>query len=236
MGGGTLATDAVLVDPSGSVTSVTLPAPRAFAVATRLAGGNVLITGGSDTTGVVATALLYDAGAKTFSMLAPSGDGRAAMQVPRGVAHRDAPAVGRGVHLRRQRRPRVGRQHRAVDARHGRLRRHARVQPAAARARLRDRADRRHRGARRRRDLAAAAGQSVAGARSDRLSPGAGHGDRRARRRSDRRLGARRGHLDDARSTAACSTSAAAWPTRARSPAGPRLFVPCFGTCLDITP
>ena len=86
MGGGTLATDAVLVDPSGSVTSIALPAPRAFAVATRLSDGNVLITGGSDTTGVVATALFYDAGARSFSMLSPSGGARAEMQVPR-VAH-----------------------------------------------------------------------------------------------------------------------------------------------------
>ena len=86
MGGGTLATDAVIVDPSGSVSTVALPAPRAFAVATRLSDGNVLVTGGRDTTGVLDSGLVFDAGAKSFSMLSPSGDARLAMQVPR-VSH-----------------------------------------------------------------------------------------------------------------------------------------------------
>ncbi|HEY2743852.1 MAG TPA: kelch repeat-containing protein, partial [Polyangia bacterium] len=89
MGGGTLATDALVVGPTGSVASVTLPSPRAFAVATPLGGNGstFLVSGGVDATGTALdSALLFDASAMSFSMLAPTGDGRAAMQTPR-VGH-----------------------------------------------------------------------------------------------------------------------------------------------------
>ena len=83
MGAGTLATDAVLVAPNGSTTSVPMPAPRAFAVATLLKDGTILVSGGVDTTGTLDSGLLFDPNAKSFSMLSPTGDGRAAMQTPR---------------------------------------------------------------------------------------------------------------------------------------------------------
>jgi hypothetical protein len=83
MGGGTLATDAILVAPDGSSTTVAMPAPRALAVATLLPDGTVLVSGGSDTTGVLDSALLFDPTNASFTPLAPTGDGRAAMQTPR---------------------------------------------------------------------------------------------------------------------------------------------------------
>ncbi len=83
MGGGTLATDAIIVAPDGTSTTVPLPAPRALAVATLLADGTVLVSGGTDTTGVLDSALLFDPTSSTFTMLAPTGDARAAMQTPR---------------------------------------------------------------------------------------------------------------------------------------------------------
>ncbi|MGZ3407382.1 MAG: hypothetical protein ACXVAN_13115, partial [Polyangia bacterium] len=51
MGGGALATDALVVGADGATTSIALPTPRAFAVATRLADGSVLVTGGVDAMG-----------------------------------------------------------------------------------------------------------------------------------------------------------------------------------------
>ena len=93
---------------------------------------------------------------QSFATLSPSSGRRATMLSP---AHRslgDAVAVGRGVPLRRQRRPRVGRRRRAVVARRRRLRRSADLQRRAAPASRRRRARRRHGRARRRRVVAAA--------------------------------------------------------------------------------
>ena len=85
MGGGMLAGDAVLVAVDGSTSTLTLPTPRAFAVATRLADGDVLVTGGADEMGPRDDALLLSHTSLTFAPLAPSS-GRAAMLTPR-VGH-----------------------------------------------------------------------------------------------------------------------------------------------------
>lgn len=87
MGGGTLATDAVVVDQSGNVTSFPLPSPRAFAVAEWSPGG-VLVTGGVDTTGPRDDALLYRGPRSSGPMLSPLAPtaGRARMLSPR-VGH-----------------------------------------------------------------------------------------------------------------------------------------------------
>jgi hypothetical protein len=85
LGHGTLATDAVLVAVDGSSRSVALPSPRAFAAATVLADGRVLVTGGVDDAGARDDALLFSPVDQTFATLSPSS-GRAAMLTPR-VAH-----------------------------------------------------------------------------------------------------------------------------------------------------
>jgi hypothetical protein len=84
-GGGTLASDAVVVAADGSATTLALPSPRAFAVATRLADGRVLVSGGVDAAGVRADALIYTPSTRSFAAPAPSG-ARAAMLTPR-VGH-----------------------------------------------------------------------------------------------------------------------------------------------------
>ena len=86
LGGGTLAPDAVVVAADGtSTTTVALPSPRAFAVATLLADGRVLVTGGVDGTGPRGDALVYAPGDAALSPLAPAS-ARAAMLSPR-VGH-----------------------------------------------------------------------------------------------------------------------------------------------------
>ncbi len=85
MGGGTLAGDAILVAPDGSTATVALPSPRAFAVATTLADGNVLVSGGVDGSGARDDALVYTAATRSFAVPSPSS-ARAAMLTPR-VGH-----------------------------------------------------------------------------------------------------------------------------------------------------
>jgi hypothetical protein len=85
MGAGMLASDAVIVSGTGETTSVALPTPRAFAVATVLNDGDVLITGGTDDAGPRNDALVFSTMSKSFSALSPSS-GRATMLTPR-VAH-----------------------------------------------------------------------------------------------------------------------------------------------------
>lgn len=81
-GGGTLATDALVVAPDGSSTAIALPTPRAFAVATRLGDGSVLITGGRDDTGPRDDALVYSPSSHSFAAPAPAS-ARATMATPR---------------------------------------------------------------------------------------------------------------------------------------------------------
>lgn len=87
MGGGTLASDALLVAGDGSATSLPLPSPRAFPAVTPLADGRVLITGGVDANGPRDDALLFDPAAGTIAPLpTPTSGARAAMLSPR-VGH-----------------------------------------------------------------------------------------------------------------------------------------------------
>jgi hypothetical protein len=84
-GGGTLATDALVVGPDGDVHSVPMPAPRAFAVATLLAdksANRILVSGGIDTTGVLDSAFIFEPDSSTFTPLAPAS-ARASMLSPR---------------------------------------------------------------------------------------------------------------------------------------------------------
>jgi len=96
-GGGMLAPDALVITATGSAMAAALPSPRAFAVATVLRDGNVLVTGGSDANGPRDDALLYLTGAHAFTALSPSG-ARATMQSPR-VAHSAALLRSGGVLL-----------------------------------------------------------------------------------------------------------------------------------------
>ena len=86
LGGGTLAPDAVLVAPDGSSTTIALPTPRAFAVATLLGDGTVLVTGGSDDMGPRQDALLYSPATQSFAPPSSSSGARATMLSPR-VGH-----------------------------------------------------------------------------------------------------------------------------------------------------
>ncbi|HEX9105315.1 MAG TPA: kelch repeat-containing protein, partial [Polyangia bacterium] len=83
MGGGMLAPDALVVAPDGSATAIVLPTPRAFAVATRLGDGSVLVSGGRDDAGVRADALVFSPATRSFAPLSPSAGARATMLSPR---------------------------------------------------------------------------------------------------------------------------------------------------------
>jgi hypothetical protein len=83
MGAGMLAADALVVSADGATSSIALATPRAFAAATRLADGNVLITGGVDANGARDDALLYSPAANSLTPLTPSANARAAMVSPR---------------------------------------------------------------------------------------------------------------------------------------------------------
>jgi hypothetical protein len=82
-GAGTLATDAVVVGADGGTRSIALPSPRAFAIATLLADGRVLVSGGSDDMGPRDDALVFIPSAGT---VAAATGARAAMLSPR-VGH-----------------------------------------------------------------------------------------------------------------------------------------------------
>ncbi|MDB4968763.1 MAG: Fibronectin type domain protein [Myxococcales bacterium] len=86
MGGGTLATDALLLGPDGAASSIALPLPRAFAAAVTLANGDVLITGGTDNLGPRSDALYYSATTRTIAALPATGDARSDMLTAR-VGH-----------------------------------------------------------------------------------------------------------------------------------------------------
>jgi len=82
-GGGMLAPDALVVAADGSSTAVALPSPRAFAVATLLPDGTVLVTGGRDDMGPRDDALLFSPSTMSFAAPAPSAGARANMLTPR---------------------------------------------------------------------------------------------------------------------------------------------------------
>ncbi|HEX6837567.1 MAG TPA: hypothetical protein VF334_13395, partial [Polyangia bacterium] len=84
-GGGTLATDALIVAADGSSTAISLPTPRAFAVATLLPDGRVLVTGGSDAMGPRDDALVFSTATRSFAAPAPSAGARATMLSPRSL-------------------------------------------------------------------------------------------------------------------------------------------------------
>jgi hypothetical protein len=82
MGGGMLAADALVVGADGNSAAMALPTPRAFAVATLLSDGRVLVTGGVDAMGPRDDALLFEPASSSLTPLAPSS-GRANMLSPR---------------------------------------------------------------------------------------------------------------------------------------------------------